>query len=314
MISVASDISKLQGMDFSREIEPAEKSSTSLSEKTGYQNSIYRNTANIFQGIHKEKPRDKVLVKYGNGPLPLVTDFKDERCQRLSYELAFSALKSFERQDDSTVLGMDHILKSKAKCILDQGVLENILIDSGVYPRYDQWISVCSGNAPGHAKEELPGPAVAFSVLRGEGPFTSRCRIKHDALSIECILPETIRKQQERASALPLFAWVNTLKVSLEEVHSTLQREGFTRVESLSKFDGCTYCLDVHCEDLLIFPSAVKEQLLTLELFTHYKLLLQDKSRSLAVHSVKSLLNMDDDILIAHAGSGLTVVHITFQY
>uniref|UniRef100_A0ACB8E6F3 Uncharacterized protein n=1 Tax=Sphaerodactylus townsendi TaxID=933632 RepID=A0ACB8E6F3_9SAUR len=142
----------------------------------------------------------------------------------------------------------------------------------------------------------------------------ARCRIKHDALSIECILPETIRKQQERASALPLFAWVNTLKVSLEEVHSTLQREGFTRVESLSKFDGCTYCLDVHCEDLLIFPSAVKEQLLTLELFTHYKLLLQDKSRSLAVHSVKSLLNMDDDILIAHAGSGLTVAHIYWKY
>ncbi|KAL8207483.1 UNVERIFIED_CONTAM: hypothetical protein K2H54_057016 [Gekko kuhli] len=139
----------------------------------------------------------------------------------------------------------------------------------------------------------------------------ARCRIKHDALSIECILPETIRKQEQRASALPLFAWVNTLKVSLEEVHSALQKEGFTRVESVSKFDGYTYCLDTHCEDLLIFPSAVKEQLLALELFAQYKLLLQDKSRSLAVHSVKSLLNMDDDILIAHVGSGLTVAHMS---
>lgn len=29
------------------------------------------------------------------------------------------------------------------------------------------------------------------------------------------------------------------------------------------------------------------------------------------MHSVKSLLNMDDDILIAHIGSGLTVAHMS---
>lgn len=62
---------------------------------------------------------------------------------------------------------------------------------------------------------------------------------------------------------------------SLEEVHSSLQKEGFSRVESVSAFDGYTYCLDTHCEDVLIFPCVLKEQLLTLDLFINYKLILQ---------------------------------------
>lgn len=40
----------------------------------------------------------------------------------------------------------------------------------------------------------------------------ARCRIKYDALSIEYFLPETIRKHEQRASALPLCAWINILK------------------------------------------------------------------------------------------------------
>ncbi|XP_060102325.1 putative methyltransferase NSUN7 [Heteronotia binoei] len=304
--SIVSDIAGLHEMTFSNEITPAEKSSTSLIEKTGYQDSVYLNAANIFQSIHKEKPQDRLLVKYGNGPFPLATDFKDERSQRLSYELAFSALKY-------------------------QDVLENILIDSGIYPiqslpdeltslvvvmlydlqdrKFEVRQNVVDDDAPIAEVQEVEHYLYSFKTKLAAA--LARCRIKHDALSIECILPETIRKQEQRASALPLFAWVNTLKVSLEEVHSALQKEGFTRVKSVSKFDGFTYCLDTHCEDLLIFPSAIKEQLLTLELFVHYKLLLQDKSRSLAVHSVKSLLNMDDDILIAHVGSGLTAAHMS---
>ncbi|XP_077157888.1 putative methyltransferase NSUN7 isoform X2 [Paroedura picta] len=304
--SIVSDVSSLHEMTLSNGITTTDKSSTSLIEKTGYQDSVYLNAANIFQSIHKEKPQDKLLVKYGNGPFPLAVDFKDERCQRLSYELAFNALKY-------------------------QDVLENILIDSGVYPiqavpdeltslvvvmlydlqdrKFEPRQNIDDEDEPIAEVQEVECSLYSFKTKLAAA--LARCRIKHDALSIDCILPDTIRKQEQRASALPLFAWVNTLKVSLDEVHSALQKEGFTRVESLSKFDGCTYCLDTHCEDLLIFPSTVKEHLLTLELFVDHKLLLQDKSRSLTVHSAKSLLNMDDDILIAHVGSGLTVAHMS---
>lgn len=40
----------------------------------------------------------------------------------------------------------------------------------------------------------------------------ARCRIKHDLLSIQCILPESVKMKQERSSSLPVYAWVNTLK------------------------------------------------------------------------------------------------------
>lgn len=49
----------------------------------------------------------------------------------------------------------------------------------------------------------------------------ARCRIKHDLLSIECILPESLKAKQERSSSLPLYAWVNALKGrSAEHTHT----------------------------------------------------------------------------------------------
>uniref|UniRef100_A0A8C6YC98 NOP2/Sun RNA methyltransferase family member 7 n=1 Tax=Naja naja TaxID=35670 RepID=A0A8C6YC98_NAJNA len=288
---------ELSGMHetiFSSEKLPSDISSTEVMVKSGYQDPLYLSAAHIFQSVRNEKPHDKILVKYGTGPLPSLPDFKDEEFQRLSYELAFSALKY-------------------------QDVLEYMLIDSGVYPL--QSISDDLTSLVVVMLYDLQDRKFEAQVQEVEHYLCSfktklaaalaRCRIKHDALTIEHILPETIRRQEQRASTLPLYAWVNTLKVSLEEVHSFLQKEGFTKVQSISNFDGDTYCLDKHCEDGLIFPSSVKEKLLTLELYTDHKLLLQDNSRSLAVHSVKALLNMDDDILIAQMGSWLTVAHMS---
>uniref|UniRef100_A0A8D0HFS4 NOP2/Sun RNA methyltransferase family member 7 n=1 Tax=Sphenodon punctatus TaxID=8508 RepID=A0A8D0HFS4_SPHPU len=235
---IVGDISNLREIALSNEIGPTEKSTAGLNEKNGYHDSVYINAANIFQGIHKEKPQDRILVKYGN-----------------DLNLTSALMRSFTR------------------------IVQNFIL-------------YCS------FKTKL---AAALA----------RCRIKHDALSIECILPEIIQKQEKRASALPLYAWINTLKFRLEDVYSVLKREGFTKVESVTDFEGYTYCLDKHCEDVLVFPSYLKEELLDLELFTDYKLLLQDKSRSLAVHSSKALLNMDDDVLVAHMGSQLTIAHMS---
>uniref|UniRef100_A0A8D0HEF9 NOP2/Sun RNA methyltransferase family member 7 n=1 Tax=Sphenodon punctatus TaxID=8508 RepID=A0A8D0HEF9_SPHPU len=276
---IVGDISNLREIALSNEIGPTEKSTAGLNEKNGYHDSVYINAANIFQGIHKEKPQDRILVKYGNDLVPS-PHFKDERSQRWSYELAFSSLKY-------------------------QDILENILIDSCVYPSALLCISYLSFT-------RIVQNFILYCSFKTKlAAALARCRIKHDALSIECILPEIIQKQEKRASALPLYAWINTLKFRLEDVYSVLKREGFTKVESVTDFEGYTYCLDKHCEDVLVFPSYLKEELLDLELFTDYKLLLQDKSRSLAVHSSKALLNMDDDVLVAHMGSQLTIAHMS---
>ncbi|XP_010623440.1 putative methyltransferase NSUN7 isoform X2 [Fukomys damarensis] len=139
----------------------------------------------------------------------------------------------------------------------------------------------------------------------------ARCRIKHDALSIYHILPETIRKQELRASTLPLYAWINTCKISPEEVYSNLRKKGYNKVKSVLHIDDKVFAVDQHCYDVLIFPSHLKKDLINIDLFKDYKLIFQDKSRSLAVHSVKALLNMDDDILIVNTGSWYTVAHMS---
>lgn len=87
----------------------SEKNSVHLPPKTGYSDSIYVMAANIFQGIRLEKSPENVLIKYGNEPLQSLSKSEDESFQRLSYELAFSALKY-------------------------QDILETILIDSYIFP------------------------------------------------------------------------------------------------------------------------------------------------------------------------------------
>lgn len=87
------EISQFASLALSGDASSRGKNSTGLPEKTGYPDSVYVMAANIFQGIQVEKSPEKILIKYGNEPLRSVSSSKDESFQRLSYELAFSALK-----------------------------------------------------------------------------------------------------------------------------------------------------------------------------------------------------------------------------
>ncbi|NXT35566.1 NSUN7 methyltransferase, partial [Pelecanoides urinatrix] len=246
-----------------------EKRTMTLIEKNGYHDSVYMNAAKIFQGIHTEKRKDRILVRYGDDSVSPMLPFKDEYSQRVSYELAFNALKY-------------------------QDLLEEILLDSCVYPCQsipDELTSLLvvmlydlqdrKFQAREIFDEEEPVAEVRkvecylYSFRTKLAAALARCRIKHDALSIEYILPETIRKQEQRASALPLCVWANTFKISLQDVFRNLKKKGFARVETVSDFDCYTYCMDQHCNDVLVFPSSLKEELLNLDLFADCKLVLQ---------------------------------------
>ncbi|XP_073898499.1 putative methyltransferase NSUN7 isoform X2 [Castor canadensis] len=299
------EIPLLAAQELPGDAASSDKSPISVPEKTGYPDPVYVMAANIFQGIRIEKSPEKVIIKYGSEPLPSLPESEDESFQRLSYELAFSALKY-------------------------QDVLETILIDSYIFP---------SSTIPDHLSSliivmlydfqdrkfqtrVLPDNEESISeVQEVENLLNSfktklaaalaRCRIKHDALSIYHILPEMVRKQELRASMLPLYAWINTCKISAEEVYSNLKKKGFTRVKSVLHVDDKVFAVDQHCHDVLIFPSHFKKDLINIDLFKDYKLIFQDKSRSLAVHSVRALLNVDDDVLMVNTGSWYTVAHMS---
>uniref|UniRef100_A0A4W2EX37 NOP2/Sun RNA methyltransferase family member 7 n=1 Tax=Bos indicus x Bos taurus TaxID=30522 RepID=A0A4W2EX37_BOBOX len=299
------EISQLSSLALSGDPACSENSSAGSPEKTGYPDSVYILAANIFQGTRLEKSPEKALIKYGNEPLPSSTESEDESFQRLSYELAFSALKY-------------------------QDILETILIDSYIFPSttipdhlnsliivmlYDFQdrkfqARLLSGNEESIA-EVLEVENLLNSFKTKLAAALARCRIKHDALSIYHILPETVRNQELRASTLPLYAWINTCKISPEEVYYTLKKNGYNKVKSVLHIDNKVFAVDQHCYDVLIFPSHLKSDLLNIDLFKDYKLIFQDKSRSLAVHSVKALLNMDDDILMVNTGSWYTVAHMS---
>ncbi|XP_047575133.1 putative methyltransferase NSUN7 isoform X2 [Lutra lutra] len=298
-------ISHLASLALSADSSPSEKSSPGLPEKTGYPDSVYVMAANIFQGIRFEKSPEQVLIKYGNEPLRSLPESEDEAFQRSSYELAFSALKF-------------------------QDILETMLIDSYIFPSttipdhlssliivmlYDfqdrkfQARLFSDNEEPIAEVQEVENLLNSFKTKLAAA--LARCRIKHDALSIYHILPETVRNQELRASTLPLYAWINTCKISPEDIYYSLKKKGYNKVNSVLHIDEKVFAVDQHCYDVLIFPSHLKNDLLNTDLFKDYKLIFQDKSRSLAVHSVRALLNMDDDILMVNTGSWYTVAHMS---
>ncbi|KAF7463826.1 Hypothetical predicted protein [Marmota monax] len=91
--NIVEEISQFASLEVSGGTVSTQRSSIIVPEKTGYPDSVYVLAANIFQGIRVEKSSDKILIKYGNEPLPSLPEFEDESVQRLSYELAFSTLK-----------------------------------------------------------------------------------------------------------------------------------------------------------------------------------------------------------------------------
>ncbi|XP_060044168.1 putative methyltransferase NSUN7 isoform X2 [Erinaceus europaeus] len=298
------EISQVAALALSAQTVSNEKYAADVPEKTGYADPVYVMAANVFLDIRVEKSPEKALIKYGNEPLQSLFESEDESV-RLSYELAFSTLKY-------------------------QDILETILIDSYVFPSstipdhlssliivmlYDfqdrKFQARLLSNKEVSIAEVQEVENLLYSFKTKLAAALARCRIKHDALSIYQILPETVRNQELRASTLPLYAWINTCKISPEEVYNYLKKKGYHKVKSVLHADEKVFAVDQHCFDVLIFPSHLKRDLLNIGLFKDDKLIFQDKSRSLAVHSVKALLNMDDDILMVNTGSWYTVAHMS---
>ncbi|OCT96794.1 putative methyltransferase NSUN7 [Xenopus laevis] len=281
------------------------------SEKRNVPDQIYVESAKIFQDIHIKKPPDRIVVKYGNDSGMPLSSFKDEKSRCWAYELAFNTLKY-------------------------QDLLETILLDSGFYhsqPLPDEMTSLVmvmlydfqdrkfQPRCLFRTEETIEEVQEVEKLLCGSNTRLSaalaRSRIKHAIPSIEFILPEGVRKQEQRSSTVPLYAWVNTAKTSVTEACDALKSEGFTKADSPMDLVGYRYCMDKHCLDVLVFPPYLKDKLCNLELFMHYKLVLQDKAHIVSVHSVRALMNVEDDIIVAVPCPGYILAHmsvLTNQY
>ncbi|KAE8629439.1 hypothetical protein XENTR_v10000488 [Xenopus tropicalis] len=305
--SAGSGLRFFAGADlYIREMSHRQKvDSPRCSEKINYPDQIYTESAKIFQDIHIKKPPDRIVVKYGNDSGKSLSSLRDEKYQRWAYELAFNTLKY-------------------------QDLLETILLDSGFYhsqPLPDEMTSLvmvmlydfqdrkfqprCLAHTVETIEEVTEVEKLLCSYKTRLSAALARSRIKHAIPSIDFILPEGVRKQEQRSSTVPLYAWVNTAKTSTTEVCDGLKNEGFTKTDSPVDLVGYQYYMDKQCQDVLVFPQYLKDKLSNLELFIHYRLVLQDKAHILSVHSVRALMNLDDDIIVAAPCSGYILAHMS---
>ncbi|XP_054454057.1 putative methyltransferase NSUN7 [Anoplopoma fimbria] len=269
----------------------------------GFSDRVYLLASVIFQNNHLEKPAAQRLVNYGKErglPLPEV---KDEETQRTSYELAFNTLKYQELLEDIMIDSCFYLTQPMPD---DQTGLIAVMLydfqDRKFLPRERQ-------GAEEIVQEVRDVESYLHRFKTKLAASLARCRIKHDLLSIEYILPESVKMKQERSSSLPLYAWVNTLKSSVDEVQSDLKSAGFSQVKSIGQLEGQTFWQDPHCGDILVFPAQLKAQLYSSKLLSDHILIIQDKSCSLGPNAVCSLLPEEGDVLMVGCFSGLTVSH-----
>ncbi|XP_073676357.1 putative methyltransferase NSUN7 [Garra rufa] len=268
---------------------------------------VYLHAAAIFQNTHLEKPASHRLISYGKRSEVRLPVAKDEASQRLAYQLAFNTLKYQELLED--------VLIDSCFCLsqpmLDDSmslvaVMLTDLMDRKFLPRL----------LPANQKEEEVNAVrdVEACLLRFRTKLVAslaRCRIKHELLTLDNILPENIRHRQERATLLPLYGWINTLLSSFEEVSEVLHTSGFSCVKSVGQLEGRTFCKDPHCHDLLVFPSGMKSELTNTRLLTDGRLVIQDKSCCLGPWALRPLLAEGGDVLMIGCFSAQTVAHVS---
>lgn len=138
----------------------------------------------------------------------------------------------------------------------------------------------------------------------------ARSRIKACVLTVDHLLPESVRKNDKYAAKMHVSAWVNYSRTNLQAVLDVMEKEGFTQVHSGDRIIGKSFYVDHHCSDMLVFPGDLREFLEEYELVTKFHLVLQDKSSCIGPQSVRHLINLGDDILIVNLGKGLTLAHL----
>jgi hypothetical protein len=89
----------------------------------------------------------------------------------------------------------------------------------------------------------------------------ARNRIRETALTVEDLLPKEEKEKNEYVCYQPIYAYVNTLRTTTEEVCSMLEHSGFRKEKTsvdYSNFSGRCFAIDVHFNDVIVFPRDVK--------------------------------------------------------
>uniref|UniRef100_A0A667WQE3 SAM-dependent MTase RsmB/NOP-type domain-containing protein n=1 Tax=Myripristis murdjan TaxID=586833 RepID=A0A667WQE3_9TELE len=273
----------------------------------------YLRAAAIFQRLRTDKPITQRLLHYGKKTDTPLLESRDRTTQKQAYQLAFNTLRCiavltvmngsdcdhFPHDDESgRVLQPPDLLPLAMVMLFDLQDRKFLKHERPVEEGQELLQEVRDLESCLYSKTKL-----AASL--------ARCRVRQGLLSISCLLSDSVRTKQHRARLLPLYAWVNTLKTSIEEVCEALQAEGLCKVETVSDLKESAFCRDPLCPDTLVFSQQLYTRLQHSKLTFTHALNIQDRSVCVAVSALRPLLFDDSDVLVAGSFSALTVAHIT---
>lgn len=89
----------------------------------------------------------------------------------------------------------------------------------------------------------------------------ARCRIRDCALTLEDLIQDGNKETRLYAQQQPLYARVNTLKTTTDDVVNMLERQGFVLAENaeLSELTDKMFRKDPHFDDMLVFSKECKD-------------------------------------------------------
>ncbi|XP_056112867.1 putative methyltransferase NSUN7 [Rhinichthys klamathensis goyatoka] len=290
----------------------------------GFPDSVYFHAAAIFQKNHVEKDLAHRLIRYGHispggddddddddddSGIVDDSDANTKQNEHWAYELAFNTLKYQDLLEE--ILTDSYFYRSQQMpddlMALVMVVLYDLL-DRKFEPR-----EPIKRVEEGLIKEVRQVEDSLYRFKTKLEASLAQCRIKQNLLTIDSYLPPAVRAKQQRSQTVPIYAWVNTLKASIENVCETLRTSGFTQVDSHMHLVGNVFCKDKHCSNVLLFPRRLTKQLEETKLVTEHTLIIQDKSRSLAACAVAPLLVEGGDVLMVGSFSAWTVAHVALR-
>ena len=109
----------------------------------------------------------------------------------------------------------------------------------------------------------------------------ARNRIREDSLTLDGLLPRELREVEHHRAELPIYCWVNQLKMRTQQVIDDLVGEDeLTLVDCKDQLDRKCFMLDPHCANVLMFHYTLRDKLNDHELVKNFKMIIQVKTKS----------------------------------
>ncbi|XP_051241955.1 putative methyltransferase NSUN7 isoform X2 [Dicentrarchus labrax] len=270
-------------------------------------NQAYLQAAAIFQKLRTEKPVTQQLLHYGKKTDTSLPESGDKPTQRQAYQLAFSTLKYQDLLEDVITDSCFHTSQHISSDLLPLAMVMLFDFQDRRFLSHER--SSKEAEEPLQEVRDLQGSLQRCKTKLAAS--LARCRVKQNLQSVSCFLSDAVRTKQHRAKCLPLYAWVNTLKTSVEEVCEVLQSAGLSEVENMTDLRESTFCRDPLCPDTLVFSKQLHALLRHSSLAITHVLNSQDRSVCVAVSVLRPLLFENGDVLVVGSFSAVTVAHIS---